>query len=116
MAGVVQVRASQGRRGRDTGSYVDRGERREVRAWAARAVKRPGRHDTNGVDPLPEDRDSLICSARGCRQPASYDLRWNNPKIHATDRRKHWLACDDHRESLMQYLSARGFLKETLPL
>ena len=24
--GVVQVRASQGRRGRDTGSYVDRGE------------------------------------------------------------------------------------------
>jgi adenylylsulfate kinase len=27
--GVVQVRASQGRRGRDTGSYVDRGERRE---------------------------------------------------------------------------------------
>jgi hypothetical protein len=25
---------------RDTGSYVDRGERREVRAWAARTVKR----------------------------------------------------------------------------
>jgi hypothetical protein len=38
--GDVQVRASQGRRGRDTGSYVDRGERREVRAWAARSVKR----------------------------------------------------------------------------
>jgi hypothetical protein len=38
--GVVQVRASQVRRGRDTGSYVDRGERREVRAWAARTVKR----------------------------------------------------------------------------
>src|SRR6476469_1277981 len=32
----VQVRASQGRRGRDTGSYLDRGERREVRAWASR--------------------------------------------------------------------------------
>ena len=32
--GVVQVRASQG----GTGSYVDRGERREVRAWAARNV------------------------------------------------------------------------------
>ena len=44
--GVVQVRASQGRRGRDTGSYVDRGERREVRAWAARTVKRPRRHGT----------------------------------------------------------------------
>jgi hypothetical protein len=44
--GVVQVRASQGRRGRDTGSYVDRGERREVRAWAARTVKRLRRHGT----------------------------------------------------------------------
>ena len=38
--GVVQVRASQGRRGRDTGSYIDRGERSEVRAWAAPSVKR----------------------------------------------------------------------------
>ena len=45
--GVVQVRASQGRRGRHTGSYADRGERREVRDWAARNVKLPGRHDTN---------------------------------------------------------------------
>jgi hypothetical protein len=44
--GVVQVRASQGRRGRDTGSYADRGERREVRTWAARTVKRLRRHDT----------------------------------------------------------------------
>jgi hypothetical protein len=49
-------------------------------------------------------------------QPAAYDLRWNNPKIHAADRRKHWLACDDHRESLAQFLSARGFLKEVLSL
>ena len=40
--GVVQVRGSQGRRGRDTGSYVDRGERREVRAWAARTVRNLG--------------------------------------------------------------------------
>jgi hypothetical protein len=48
--GVVQMRACRrkatrgvdtpGRRGRDTGSYIDRGERREVRAWAARTVKR----------------------------------------------------------------------------
>ena len=40
--GGVQVRASQGRRGRDTGSYLDRGERREVRAWASPTVKRLG--------------------------------------------------------------------------
>ena len=48
--GVAQVRAcrrkatrgvdTQGRRGSDTGSYVYRGEHREVRAWAARSVKR----------------------------------------------------------------------------
>src|SRR5205823_15053624 len=37
--GVVQVRASQGRRGRDVGPYRDWGERCEVRAWAARNVK-----------------------------------------------------------------------------
>jgi hypothetical protein len=47
--GVVQVGASQGRRGRDTGSYVDRGERREVRAWAARTVERLRRHDAIGI-------------------------------------------------------------------
>jgi hypothetical protein len=57
-----------------------------------------------------------VCSSRGCRQPASYDLQWNNPKIQAPDRRKHWLACDDHRESLAQFLSARGFLKDVLPV
>jgi hypothetical protein len=70
----------------------------------------------SGVDPFPEGPDSLLCSARGCRQAASFDLQWNNPKIHAADRRKHWLACHDHRESLAQFLSARGFLKEVLPL
>ena len=54
--GVVQVRASQGRRGRDTGSYVDRGERREVRAWAARSVKRLGFHGTSDLrDPGTRD-------------------------------------------------------------
>jgi hypothetical protein len=70
----------------------------------------------SGADPLPVDPEGLICSARGCRQPASYDLQWNNPKIHADHRRKHWLACHDHRDSLTQFLSARGFLKEVLPL
>jgi hypothetical protein len=57
-----------------------------------------------------------VCSARGCRQSASYDLQWNNPTIHTADRRKHWLACDDHRDSLSQFLSARGFLKSVVPL
>jgi hypothetical protein len=70
----------------------------------------------SGVDPLPTDPEGLLCSARGCRESAAYDLRWNNPKIHTEDRRKHWLACNDHRESLAQFLAARGFLKEVLPL
>jgi hypothetical protein len=68
-------------------------------------------------DPLPtEDDGSLICSSRGCRATAAYDLQWNNPKIHTEDRRKHWLACAEHRDSLGAFLSARGFLRETIPL
>lgn len=57
-----------------------------------------------------------VCSARGCLAEATAAHRWNNPKIHSPDRRKTWLACDDHRESLAEYLSARGFLRETEPL
>jgi len=58
------------------------------------------------------DDDDLRCSAKGCRQAARYALRWNNPKLHTPDRRKTWLACDEHRESLSTFLSARGFLRE----
>lgn len=58
----------------------------------------------------------LVCSAKGCQQPAVFDLRWNNPKIHTADRRKHWLACPDHRPTLERFLSARGFLRETAEL
>ena len=35
-------------------------------------------------------------------------------RIHAPDRRKIWLACDEHRESLETFLGARGFLKDTV--
>jgi hypothetical protein len=56
--------------------------------------------------------DPLICSAKGCRAPATWQLRWNNPKLHTPDRRKIWLACEDHRTSLGDFLSRRGFLKE----
>jgi hypothetical protein len=55
------------------------------------------------------------CSAKGCHQPAAFELRWNNPKIHAPDRRKVWLACEEHRESLGEFLSARQFLREVEP-
>lgn len=56
-----------------------------------------------------------VCSAKGCREPAAWELRWNNPKIHTPERRKTWLACAAHRESLEAFLGARGFLKETVP-
>jgi hypothetical protein len=58
----------------------------------------------------------LMCSARGCRSTASWGLKWNNPKLHTPDRRKTWLACDAHRESLQEFLSMRGFLRETVPV
>jgi hypothetical protein len=58
----------------------------------------------------------LICSARGCRRPAAWALRWNNPRLHTPERRKTWLACDDHRETLGGHLAVRGFLRETIPV
>ncbi len=57
-----------------------------------------------------------VCSAKGCRLPAVWVLVWNNPKLHTPDRRKTWLACEDHRESLSQFLGIRGFLKDTVAL
>ena len=59
--------------------------------------------------------DVLICSAKGCRHEAVWALRWNNPKLHTPERRKTWLACEDHRESLASFLDARGFLREVEP-
>ena len=57
--------------------------------------------------------DPLICSAKGCRAPATWALAWNNPKLHEPERRKTWLACPQHRDSLSAFLTARGFLRET---
>jgi hypothetical protein len=57
---------------------------------------------------------SDICSARGCQQPALWALCWNNPKLHTPERRKVWLACDEHRGSLSDFLTARDFLKEVV--
>jgi hypothetical protein len=60
--------------------------------------------------------EPLVCSAKGCRAPAVWALAWNNPKLHEPDRRKTWLACDAHRDSLSAFLTARGFLRETTAL
>jgi hypothetical protein len=59
---------------------------------------------------------SLVCSAKGCRAAAVWVLAWNNPKIHTPERRKTWLACEEHREHLSTFLGVRGFLKDVVPL
>jgi len=58
----------------------------------------------------------LICSAKGCKAAACWQLRWNNPKLHTPERRKTWLACDEHRSTLSEFLDARGFLREVEPV
>jgi hypothetical protein len=52
------------------------------------------------------------CSSKGCRAAACWQLRWNNPKLHTPEYRKTWLACDDHRRSLGDFLDVRGLLRE----
>lgn len=59
---------------------------------------------------------SMVCSAKACRQPAQWGLLWNNPKLHTPERRKVWLGCDEHRVTLGDFLSLRGFLRDTVPV
>ena len=59
-------------------------------------------------------RPDLVCSAKGCRRTAASGLLWNNPSLHMPDRRKTWLACDEHRTTLGHFLSVRGFLRDTV--
>jgi hypothetical protein len=65
----------------------------------------------DGADPAQRE-----CSRKGCRNPAAWRLDWNNPRLHAPERRKTWLACAEHREWLADYLRSRGLLREVLPL
>ena len=74
-------------------------------------AREPGRPPRRRADP-----PRLRCSAKGCRADAAYGLLWNNPKLHTPDRRKTWLACEQHRESLGAFLSVRGFLRDTVPV
>jgi hypothetical protein len=62
------------------------------------------------------DEQDVICSAKGCRALAAYVLVWNNPSLHTPGREKTWVACEEHRESLSQFLDRRGFLRRVDPL
>jgi len=60
--------------------------------------------------------DEPTCSARGCAAPAVWALLWNNPRLHAPDRRKVWVACVEHRTTLGDFLTARQFLRDVVPV
>jgi hypothetical protein len=45
---------------------------------------------------------------------ADWVLGWNNPRVHASDRRKTWVACEAHRQQLADFLDARGFLRDVV--
>jgi hypothetical protein len=68
------------------------------------------------TDPSRLDDLTVRCSAKGCRVDAAYGLLWNNPKLHAPERRKTWLACESHADPLSDFLSKRGFLKDAVPV
>lgn len=53
--------------------------------------------------------DRFECSRAGCRQRASWRILWRNPKIHTEERRKTWLACEEHVDFLREFLAAREF-------
>lgn len=63
---------------------------------------------TSGAAAVPDG--ALRCSAKECRRDAAFGLRWRNPKLHTAERRKVWLACPEHRDSLRSFLDVRGFL------
>ncbi len=56
------------------------------------------------------------CSRAGCSLPAAWNVNWRNPRIHGPERVKIWLACEDHREYLHDYLEARDFPVVVTPL
>lgn len=62
------------------------------------------------------DRSDLVCSAKGCRAAPQHAVVWRNPTLHTPDRRKVWLACEDHREHLSSFVQVRGFLIEVVPV
>lgn len=63
-----------------------------------------------------EGPEAPICSRAGCSDDAAWNVNWRNPKIHGEERVKVWLACDEHRDYLSEYLAARDFPVVVTPL
>lgn len=49
------------------------------------------------------------CARADCHAAATHHIIWRNPRIHSEDRRKIWLACDEHVGFLSDYLRTRDF-------
>lgn len=64
-----------------------------------------------GLEPSADE-----CSRASCRADAAWRIEWRNPKIHTEERRKIWLACNEHVDYLREFLAARDFPLEVLPL
>lgn len=60
-------------------------------------------------DTKAEQVAEATCSRAGCRAPARWRVDWRNPRIHSADRVKTWVACDEHRDYLRDFLAARDF-------
>lgn len=52
---------------------------------------------------------ALRCSRANCEARAARRIEWRNPRIHADDRIKIWLACDEHFDFLLGFLVSRDF-------
>ena len=63
-----------------------------------------------------DEVETAVCSRAGCRAAARWRIEWRNPRIHAEDRRKIWVACDEHRDYLRDFLATRDFPVEVTPL
>lgn len=67
-------------------------------------------------DAGPDQVADAVCSRAGCRAAARWGIDWRNPRIHAEDRRKTWVACDEHVGYLREFLAARDFPVTVAPL
>ncbi|MCU1537782.1 MAG: hypothetical protein JWP82_2133 [Humibacillus sp.] len=62
------------------------------------------------------DAPERRCSSKGCRRVAAHAVVGRNPKLHSSERLKVWLACDEHRQPLADFVGLRGFLIEVVPV
>ena len=76
------------------------------------------------MHPSTAERRTVLCSAKGCRVTAAYGLLWNNPKLHAPERRgdadciarestgrRGYRCCRHHHSKLLNRLGTRHLVR-----